>query len=124
MWEAIRKGDHQQVVAYLNAGYKVNTRDDTGRTALLMAAFHGQGQIVDTLVESGANVNAKTVDGLTPLQLGVKAWRQNYWIASTLIEAGADVHASDKWGSTALSGAREKGDDRVILLLMDAGADY
>jgi len=49
----------------------VNQRNVTSKTALHWAAAYGRLAVVKRLVESGANVNAKDSNGVTPLTWAV-----------------------------------------------------
>ena len=73
-----------------------------GITPLHMAAYAPLGcvNIAKTLVMQGADVNAKTNKGITPLQLAVIS--RNERIAKLLITNGAEVNAKDVYGRTAL----------------------
>lgn len=53
----------------IKAGADVNTRNDYGTTALMLATINGQTDTVKKLIKAGADVNAKNDDGLTALQL-------------------------------------------------------
>jgi predicted short-subunit dehydrogenase-like oxidoreductase (DUF2520 family) len=49
----------------------VNARSHDQATALHFAVLRGDAQIVATLVKAGADVNAKTVNGATPLSIAL-----------------------------------------------------
>jgi ankyrin repeat protein len=49
-----------------NKEVKVNSCDETGKTALHCAAEKGHLDIVKCLVGKGANVQARTIHGMTP----------------------------------------------------------
>ena len=73
--------------------------DDDGRTALHLCAEHGSPYILRALLLKGANVNAKTSDGKTPLHL-VKCFYNHFGNVKVelLLNHGADVHAKDNDG--------------------------
>ena len=54
--------------ALLKAGAGIDVRDNSGRTALHYAAAAGYTDVAKALVEHGADVNAKDVDGVTPAE--------------------------------------------------------
>jgi ankyrin repeat protein len=45
----------------------VNAKSDDGWTPLHLAAARGHKEIVEQLIAKGADVNAKTINGITPL---------------------------------------------------------
>jgi ankyrin repeat protein len=51
----------------LELGADINASNDVGETALHGAAYQGRNSVVQFLVEKGANLNAKTLAGNTPL---------------------------------------------------------
>ena len=89
------------------------------RTSLQTAAFHGNTQAVQILLDAGADIEAKDNQGRTPLHLALSA-------ASTmrfLIGAGADIKAKDYKGWTPLHLAVMWNCPQDIRILLDAGAD-
>jgi ankyrin repeat protein len=77
--------------------------------------------IVQHLINNGADVNASGNDGDTALMWA--SWNGHYDIAKLLIDHGADVNAKDEYGRTALMGASGLGHLGIVRLLLDAGAD-
>ena len=73
------------------------------------------------LLAAGADVNARGVDGFTPLMSGVATC--DIRILEALIDAGADVNARNKEGITALMIASLAGKVPMVRMLIDAGAD-
>jgi ankyrin repeat protein len=72
-------------------------------------------------LEKGANVNAKSDGGDTPLH-----WASKYGndaIVSLLLENGAKVNVKGEYGWTPLHYASSRGQDAVISLLLENGAD-
>jgi len=81
-----------------------------------------QAQAIESLIEKGADVNAKTVDGKTPLHKA--ALNNSIETAQLLIEKGADVNAKDKWGrKTPLQAAASNNSIETAQLLIEKGAD-
>jgi hypothetical protein len=91
--------------------------------------------LLKLLLEHGADPNAATDHGVTPLMVasgigwveGVTyEWspKQTYDTVKMLLDLGADVNAQDTLdGRTALMGAAHKGRNDVVQLLVDHGAD-
>ncbi|XP_076470280.1 ankyrin repeat domain-containing protein 27-like isoform X2 [Babylonia areolata] len=76
------------------------TRDNRGYTALHMAAYYGQGKLIDLLIQSGAVVDATDYLGLTPLHLACQRGYQDVMLL--LLHFGADVMSKDNEGNTPL----------------------
>ena len=65
----------------------IDARDESGRTALMLATLHGQASAVDMLLAHGADPNAADAQGVTPLQAAIAGDRPA--IAAALRRAGA-----------------------------------
>jgi ankyrin repeat protein len=98
----------------------VALRDKGGETALHKAADNGWRRIVEMLLASGAEVNAVSHKGHTPLH---RAARGHKGTLETLLAAGADVHAESNKGHTALHSAAARGQLAIAEALVGAGSD-
>ena len=76
--------------------------------------------MVKTLLEKGANVNAKDDQGMTALIAASRQGRVE--VAQLLVDRDADVNAIDSAGETALVYAASKGLFEVVKLLVENGA--
>ena len=84
---AAASGDTAQTTALLNQGAALDTRDDHGRTPLMLAVMQGRLDVVRLLLNRGADPNIADGAGRTPLQ---QAKQQNLReIAALLERAGA-----------------------------------
>jgi len=90
-------------------------------TSLADASGRGDVQAVRALVQQGADVNARGVDGTSPLHHAVSS--DHLDVADLLLKAGANVAAADRYGVTPLSLAALNGNASIIRRLLDAGAD-
>ena len=95
--------------------------EETGGTALRVAALYGDVATVQVLVDVEADVEARDETGATALH--VAASKGDVATVLALVEAGADVEARDETGATALHVAASKGDVATVLALVEAGAD-
>ncbi len=123
-----------------------------GWNALLWAACSGTPEVVQTLVDAGANVAVATSRGLTPIRCAIlrgheaherilraagatdtmtsrsyqlaKAARQgDLATVRALLAAGVDVNARDEYGFTALMLAAHANRADIVRVLIAAGAD-
>ena len=74
-----------------------------GRNALIKAAHTGELEVVKTLIENGADVNAQSRHGITALMYA--ASEGNFDIIKYLVEHGADVNIKSEDGETAIKSA-------------------
>ena len=99
---AVRVGDPDAVRLALNAGVDVNQS-----SALEMAILLEREDIIDLLIERGADVNRPGLGGDLPLTVAVR--RGNPELMQRLIERGADTNQKDRRGMTALDHAQRQG---------------
>ena len=98
---------------------EVKARDINGSTPLHFAAKNGNRENVESLISTGANVNARNKGGATPLSWAMDAPDN----AEALLNAGADVDSRGMFGMTILSTAAGQGNVDTVLLLLERGAD-
>ena len=129
----------------------VNHVNDLGWTALLEAIILSNGgerhqQIVQLLVDHGADINIPDKDGVTPIkhtqmrgfteierilnnalardvQMITAAGQGDIETVRQLLAQGANVHARDETGKTALIAAAYRNDLAIVDVLIQAGAD-
>ncbi|WP_257282219.1 ankyrin repeat domain-containing protein [Endozoicomonas sp. ISHI1] len=113
-------GDLDQLDKSLAEGVNVNgVMDDF--TALMLASSLGHKDIVERLINAGANLNARNKNGATALFMA--AQENNTDCVKILIEAKADLNARTEDGTTALFIAAAKGNTGCVKALINAGAD-
>jgi len=95
--------------------------DDKGCTALLRAAGSGHQQLVQQLVEHGANIHHAAHSGATPLSAAVSMGHTG--IISTLLGAGADPDQRLPGDISVLMLAAARGLPESCSQLLAAGAD-
>jgi ankyrin repeat protein len=76
---------------------------------------------VRLLLETGADVDATEMNGLTALQVAAIIGQGT--VARLLLEFGASIAAEDAFGWTALHRAARGGHMAVVQLLLEKGAD-
>ena len=78
--------------------------------------------MTELLIERGADVNARTPVGETPLHFVAEQWPVDWrQMAELLLKGGADINAKNNAGQTPLAVAAS-GDVRVIKFLKEHGA--
>lgn len=85
---------------------------------LLMAIHQDNQEIIDVLIQNGANVNAIGCGAATALHIAVQS--KNIEATKKLLQAGADVNAIDERDETPLS--KNLQDVEMVNLLKSAGA--
>jgi ankyrin repeat protein len=91
-------------------------------TDLEFAAAHGRVGIIRILLDTGADVNAKSHwRGFTPLMAAASGGQTE--TIQFLINSGADLKAKDLLGRTCLFNAVESRDEKTVQILIDSGAD-
>lgn len=93
-------GGHLDAVEWLLDHGATLNGSGPGWSALHYAVFNGQDKLARFLIERGAQINARSPNGSTPLMMAAREGRDE--LARLLIDAGADPKAKSDWGDTAL----------------------
>jgi RNA polymerase sigma factor (sigma-70 family) len=101
-------------------GAQVNAGDAEGRTALHEGAHWGP-NITKMLLDKGADVNARTKQGVTPVMLAAAAEQPD--VLRLMLGKDSDVNARDSEGKTPLMYAAENGRFANSKALLAEGAD-
>lgn len=119
--EAVNSGE-SEAVDYLISKDEINVNEAGafGWTPLLLASAHGYVEIIDRLLEAGANPEIANVKGMTPLLYASRYG--NLEVCSSLLDYGADVNAQNVTGNTPLIYASCDGNLELVNKLLDAGA--
>ncbi|KAK4155947.1 ankyrin repeat-containing domain protein [Chaetomidium leptoderma] len=91
------------------------------RTALQVASKNSHFEVVETLLDHGANIEAHDEHGQSPLSIAARYGRGQ--MVQLLLDRGANIEAHDRHGQTPLETAAFGGYDRVVALLLGRGAD-
>ena len=101
----------------------IDDANDNGRTALHLCAENGSPYILRALLLKGANVNAKTSTGKTPLHLVKSCYNHVGNVkAELLLNHGADVHAKDNDGKLPYYYLHNDINEELKQRFIDAGA--
>ncbi|KAL8905365.1 MAG: hypothetical protein Q9171_006695 [Xanthocarpia ochracea] len=125
--DAAYAGDDRQIRKLLSKGVDINTLDQSGATALHIAAKQSHLSTVELLLKHGADVKGKAECGWTALHSAAFALGGAFEvvgkIVQLLLDHGADIDAETDLGSTPLALASMKGEKEVISVLLAKGAN-
>ena len=118
--------DHDLVRFLIEHGADPNVEVDDGYTCLLTAIESEAAesvQVVAELIEAGADIHARGINGWTPLHMAAN--RGHVEKARLLIDAGADVNCRTEIDAleTPLMEAASRGQPGTARLLLEHGAD-
>ncbi len=100
LWAAIRLGDEEAVKTHVDSGALLDKWDAVlGLTPLSTAAVTNQAGLVDLLIRSGSDLQARNRDGTTALHIAALFGRCK--VIELLLENGANVSARDHEGRLA-----------------------
>lgn len=124
---AISAGNLEGLKLLLKRGGNINMkpRSRVHFPPLCSAAIEEKPDMVDLLLQAGADVNATSEIGSTPLIMagGARDQEAAFRIAESLVRSGAEVNRCDDLGNTSLLLAAINKNFRVMELLISAGAD-
>ena len=92
-----------------------------GYTPAHLAAMNGSKNVLELLLNNGADMEARGTNGPTPLHLAAQEGHQD--CCDLLLSRGADREARDGWSQTPLWLAAGKGKTEAVELLLQHGAD-
>ncbi|MDR0953110.1 MAG: ankyrin repeat domain-containing protein [Elusimicrobiota bacterium] len=121
---ALNAKSAEKLLLLIKAGATINYTDKDGNTTLLNAAAQPKLplQILKTLLDNGANINAINNNGQSVLDKAIASSRADY--VDLFIKKGVDVNYADKNSMTPLlKAALFSANANITKLLIDAGAD-
>ncbi|QHG88684.1 ankyrin repeat domain-containing protein [Xanthomonas cucurbitae] len=98
-FDAAREGRQDMLAEFIRSHYDLNTRDDKGYTALILAAYHGQRPAVEQLLSAGADPCAQDKRGNTALMGAI--FKGELAIAKRLMQADCAPDQRNNAGQTA-----------------------
>lgn len=119
---AVSEQDIDEVKLLIAKGVNVNAKDKhyDGITALFVAVEDGNVEMVETLLNFGAKVNAQDDEKRTPLMnLDDDAKPE---LVQLLLNFGAKVNAADKEGNSVLIAVSTRTDAKILQILLNHGA--
>lgn len=122
MMLAAYAGQTQSIKELRHYGAKYSIKDRGGSTALHWAMDGGNLELIDWILDDGADLHATDYNGWTPL-LRVAAVGGNSDVAALLLRGGAEINKRDKDGKTPLMIAVVNGHQALVELLLQKDAD-
>jgi ankyrin repeat protein len=115
-------GDPKVVMKYVEEGADVNFKDAQYQITPLMEAIScKQLEAARVLLDHGADVNARNVEGNTPLYIAAHDSLPEFF--NVLVEKGAKINVGNKFGYTPLRAACKLGDANAAAYFVSKGAD-
>jgi len=119
---AIVTNDLNIIRQHIKSGSDLNVLEPSrASTPLITAAALGNTEAAKLLIEAGAELNYKNVDGSTALITSVVFGTTD--VARLLIDSGADLNITNNLGSTALHTGAFFGRTEIAKALLDKNAD-
>ena len=112
---AARTDDTEIIKKFVNAGVPIDSYNEKGYTALMIATYHGNKGSVTALLSLGANACLEDNRGNTALMAAI--FRGEFSIAKTLVSLDCDNDHQNKAGQTAEQFAQTFGQQKILALL-------
>lgn len=127
---ALSRGEYETAQLLLEHGANANEAEQySGKTPLMELIISAPQssnrqavyQLMDKLIEKGADINARDKRGYTAISWAVRQMDQK--LVTALLQRGAQPNLTNVDGSTPLHLAAIYGDSAIVALLLQAGAD-
>ncbi|KAK6507850.1 hypothetical protein TWF481_006272 [Arthrobotrys musiformis] len=118
---AAGKGYYEIVRLLVEHGADIHSTSLKNRRPLFhQAVFSGKAEMVEYLIDKGANVDVRDIDGWSPIMVAAQMGYCN--IIKTLLDKGANIDSEAQSGATALFLAAQQGHTAAVELLLDRNA--
>jgi ankyrin repeat protein len=114
---ASEKGDVDTVKSLLKNDVYIHAQDKDGKCALVAAAYKNHLEIVDLLIDAGADVNMKDNSLQSAYLIAtseIPASKTYTELLLKTLKAGADVYCTDSYNGTGLIRAADRGYVEII----------
>ena len=116
-FQAVENGNISEITSFIEDGANINSVNQEGRTAAMIATYNNDPESVKLLIENGADVNIQDSMKNNPfLYAGAEGYLE---IVKLTIDAGADPMLLNRFGGTALIPASEHGYVDVVKELLE-----
>ena len=119
--DALSSGDRAAAIQLLNHGADVNARGPDGGTALMLAAYADDLELVKRLIAAGADAKAQNEYGASALSEA--AYLGSAPVIAALLKAGVDPNSRNAEGETALMLTARTGHVDAARMLLDSGSN-
>lgn len=117
----VLKGQRDQVKQMISRGVEINSQNEEGKTALMIAIENGHNDIAKDLISYGADVNKQDGNGVTALIFAAKGGHDE--LTGILLSKGTNIDQQNNSGMTALMYAVIGGHDDVVKCLLNRRAN-
>lgn len=122
VFEAARQGDIQTIATYIQQGGDINIYNQRAHTPFILATYYGHNATAGLLLKNGADACALDEKG-SNAYMGV-AFKGHIHTARWLLEnTNCPINHRNYAGQTALMMASLFGQDDIVALFMQSGAD-
>jgi len=123
MFIAAQENHPKAILTLIKLGADCNKRTNKfGATPIIVAVHRGLDEILQILIQQGADINIQTIDGTTPLIEAVEVGNVNGVVA--LLRAGCNHTLARHNGTTAAQLAVQLSDFDILKALAENGVDF
>ena len=119
--------DYEMLDYLIESGIALNVKNSMGRTLLQTAVEKNELKLAKTLINGGADVNSKDINGETAMFLHLNPWynrgKDAREIIELLLDNGADLNVKSKSGNVLLHNVVRLNSSYYLEKLISRGAD-